>query len=181
MALNFFLRYLLLNQIILVILNFYSYSYATITIGNFPTCERLNHEHYLIISAKNILIADSTFTSIMYIADFEYDIYSAISHAYSTTIAQFPKEYNGYIISIIKTDLYVFDKNGNIQNKVENVNFLVEDKIYSIIPFWKSDNYYYFYIIYGNPPDGESNANKYVSLIFIKCTYNNALNTISFE
>ena len=137
MALNFFLRYLLLNQIILVILNFYSYSYATIIIGNFPTCKRLNNGHYLIISAKNILIADSTFTSIINIADFEYDIYSAISQAYSTTIAQFPKEYNGYIISIIKADLYVFDKNGNIQNRFENVNFLVEDKIYIMCYYFK--------------------------------------------
>ena len=96
-----------------------------------------------------------------------YTEYSSLEDSYSTTIAQFPNEDNGYIISIIKTDLYIFDKNGNYQEMARNLSFITTTKIHSIITFSKQDNNYYFYIIYGN--DGN---NQFSELIFIKCTYN---------
>ena len=99
MALSIIFRYLLLNKIIiLVFLSFNSYIESSSIIGNFPTSKRLNNGYYFVISSKNVVIADSTFTAIIEKYTFTSSLYETLYETYSTTIAQFPKEYNGYKI-----------------------------------------------------------------------------------
>ena len=134
MALSIIFRYLLLNKIIILIfLSFNSYIESSSIIGNFPTSKRLNNGYYFVISSKNIVIADSTFTSMIEKLSFESSLYSTLSETYSTTIAQFPKEDNGYIVAIIKKDLYIFQNNGDYLYNIPNVSFVTINELYNII------------------------------------------------
>ena len=119
--------------ILLSILFFYSN--ATITIGNFPICKILNNGKYLVISSTNITTTDSSFSSIINNMNFNSSIYITLNDIYSTTIAQFPKEDDEFIIAIIKNDLYIFTDNGKYITNVEDVSFIEIKKIYNIIPF----------------------------------------------
>ena len=172
----FFSKKYCLFIILLSIIFFYSN--AKITIGNYPTCKILNNGKYLVISSTNITTTDSSFTSIINNMNFNSTIYNTLDDIYSTTIAQFSKEDNGYIIAIIKNDLYIFTDNGKYIKNVEDISFIEINQIYNIIPFGHLEKEYYFYIIYSNET---TDYNTYNKLIFIKCIFNSLLNTIDFE
>ena len=176
MVLSIIFRYLLLNKIILFFLSFNTYIESSSVIGDYPTLKRLNNGQYFVISSNNIVIADSTFTNITEKLTFTSRLYSTLTDTYSTTIAQFPQEDNGYIIAIIKNDLYVFDKNGDCLYESPEENFVKIGEIYNIIPFGKSDNTHYFYIVCGkkfNDDDDDDDDNdddhSFSALNFFKC------------
>ena len=179
MALSIIFRYLLLNKtIILIFLSFSSYIESSSVIGNFPTSKRLNNGYYFVISTKNVVIADSTFTSIIEKYTFTSSLYGTLTDTYSTTIAQFPKEDNGYIIAIIKRDLYIFENNGDYLYNIPVVSFVITSEFYNIIPFGKSGNTYNFYIVYGKEL---IEGNYFTAINFSKFYYNDISKTISMQ
>ena len=87
------------------------------------------------------------------------DIYSRVF------MAQFPTEYDEYIIIFVQNVIYIFDKNKNIL-KVQNITDSVNGVNYCIIPYKKSNNELNFFIVYGNVVDGKGMLN------IINCNFN---------
>ena len=153
---------------------FLYYSYISISIGNFPQLKKLNNGNYIVISSTGIYFLDSTLTIKFNTIDFDEPIYTDDSSTLSTTINQFSNEERNYIISLFKKNLYIFFLLLAFLTKEENISFINQENIYSIIPYGHSENEYYFSIIYIYK--GETN-----DLYFIKGIYNSNLNEITFS
>ena len=80
-------------------------------------------------------------------------------------MAQFPTEYDEYIIILVQNVIYIFDKNKN-KLKDQNINYSVNGENYCIIPYKKNNNELIFFIIYGNAVDGKGILN------IVNCNFN---------
>ena len=155
------------------LLNYYIIS---ISIGNYPQVKKLNNGDYIVISSTSIIFLDTTLT-LEYTSktiNFENPIFTNDSSTFSTTISQFSNEDGNFIIALIKNNLYFFSSEGTLIKIVENISFINQEEIYSIIPLGHSENEHYFSIIYINRCSTHD-------LYFIKGIYNSNLNEITFS
>ena len=159
-----YLKYFFENQnlflLIIFLTNFYD-SVNKIYTGKYPLSKRMNNGNYIVISASNITIVDSTLTGIISTPKiYNPDVYQGYQDIGSTSVSQFI-EGEQIIISIIKKSLIIFSKEGGILKEEENLVFIDPKYSYSIIPNEISGNIYYFTIIYAsyNSDFVESNCN----------------------
>ena len=163
--LNFYILYIrYFYQLFLFVLSI-SYSLNDIKLGRYPCVKRLNNNKYIVVDQKNIIFMDENFNKPIKEIDISNIPYQK---GRSTSIAQFPSEYDNIILIINHNNFYILEQNGDNLSKKENIQFIDETYFYSLIPYNKKDNKYNFYIIYLN---GKDNKVKYS-----KGTYDSSLN-----
>ena len=140
--------------------------------NDFPLQYRLNNGNYIVIVSKGIYLYDENFTFKNDIKVFESRIFNEYNDAYPTNIAQFSSEDSGYIICLVKNQLYILSKDGIYLTNYE-LNFIQYSNIifYPILPYGHSGNDFYFIIIVK-----ESN-----NIICKKFIYNSNDNIVSFN
>ena len=89
----------------------------------------------------------------------------AISKYSEIFMAQFPKEYDEYIIIFVQKIIYIFDKNKN-KLKDQNITDSVNAENYCIIPYKKNNNELNFFIVY------EDNIQEIRKLNITNCIFN---------
>ena len=143
----------------------------TLRDNDYPYKYRLNNGNYLVIITTGIYLYNPTFTSKIEVKAFNPRILNTNEDSYPTNIAQFLSEDGGYVICIIKENIYVISKNGKYLNNISIDYIKYYDKeSYPIIPLENLGNDYYFVII-------TKEGNK---IIFRKYKYNSNDNQISY-
>ena len=97
--------------ILLFFLNLINYSFQVIETGAVPYIKRLYNGNYIILSSTKIIFADSTLSTIIKEKAFGYEIFSLSNlqnEVGSTTAVQFNLEDGGYIIAILKKNIYFY-------------------------------------------------------------------------
>ena len=169
------LNYLKRFQIIFFIISFSIEYISCFSIGDFPYAKRLNNGYYFIVSSTNIVISDSSITTVINNINFDSPIYSSRGETYSTTSEQFLSKDDEYLIAIIKQDIYIFSKNGE-KIKNEYISSIDPSSVYSIVPYDHSGNEYYFAIVYAT-----NTYSNYDSLAFRKYTFNSYSKTLTAD
>ena len=169
------LNYLKIFQIIFVITSFSIEKISCFSLGDFPYVKRLNNGYYFIVSSKNIVICDSSMTTVINEINFNPPIYSSRDDTYSTSAEQFLSRDDEYLIAIIKQEIYIFSKNGE-KLKNENITSINPKLVYSIVPYAHSGNDYYFVIIFAEKTNSDNN-----SLTFRKYTFNSNSKTLTAD
>ena len=131
---------------------------------------RLHNGNYLILASKGIYMFNPSFTSKIDVKIFENRLLNSHQDCSPTNMAQFLSEYNGYIVCLIKNNIYLISKNGIFLTEL-SIDYMSKEYTYPIVPYGYSDNEYYFLII-------STDTN---SFIFRKYIYNSSSNTIIFS
>ncbi len=106
---NSFLFHLLKN---ILLFEFLSLLYSNQKEIEFPFLFRLNSGNYLMLSDNGIYIFNPTISARLNVKSFDSKKYRRHADSYSTNIAQFLSEDNGYIICLIQNMQYLISKNG---------------------------------------------------------------------
>ena len=130
---------------------------------------RLNNGNYIMLTIQGIYIYSQTLTSKLDIKIFDSRIYSTHSDCYSTNMAQFSSEDNGYVICLIQNMTYIVSKNGIFLTEYK-LDFMYKGASFPIIPYGHSGNEYYYLIV--------SKVEK--RIIFRKYIYNSSLNSVVY-
>ena len=105
-----------------LILDIHFYFCAKLPNGNNPYVKRLRSGDYIIISSTNITFMDESFSKVINSINFDYPIFSNTSdeneieyvNIMSTTIEQFSKEDDSYIVVLVNKKIYFFSKNEHL-------------------------------------------------------------------
>ena len=145
---------------LIIFLEIFYYSFASILTGNYPYIKRLLNGNYIILSDSNISFADGELETQFNVIDLN-NIYgdisnNAIMRIASTTVSQFKEDDDGYIIAILNQELFFFSSSGIHQTNT-TISFIDPYNICSIIPNKKIDNNYYFTVINAQCSPGSDN------------------------
>ena len=131
---------------------FFSYFIINKTDFDYHRKKRLNNGNYLILSTQGIYLYNEDFNSKIDLVIFDTSLAESNSEIYSSDIAQFLTEDNGFIICLIKNETYILAKNGTfLSHKTED--FVIKELSYSIIPYGHDNNEYYYAIFSINEND----------------------------
>ena len=87
-----------------------------------------------------------SFTSKSNVKIFENRMLNSHQECAPTNMVQFLSEDNGYIICLIKNNIYYISKEGKYLTEL-SIDYMETGNSYPIIPYGHSDNEYYFFII----------------------------------
>ncbi len=127
--------------IIFIVTHFQINSYLYFS---FPTAIELKNQDILVIHKFGVTVCDSTFKRIKKNV-YEFNSEEQITTEEKLSRILIKKFEDGYIFSIIIDKLYVFDAEGNFEEKSEtlNRNGFEEDLIFSLTTYKIEDGYYY--------------------------------------
>ena len=105
----------MLKFLFILILDIQFYFCTKLPIGNNPYVKRLRSGDYIIISSTNITFFDENFSTVINSINFDNPIFSNTSNEndidyvniMSTTVEQFPKEDDSYIVVLVNKK-YIF-------------------------------------------------------------------------
>ena len=177
-------KYILKSQYIFLVMLFLRCFYSSllnIQTGFYPYIKRLINGNYIVLSSTNITFVDNTFSNVINYLNFDENMYQSQESIGSTIVAQFKEEENGYIIAIIKNELYIFSKDG-VFLQITSLSNYIKDSQYpcSLITTENIDNDYYFTLIYGSD-SGNNNCATCLKINFCKIIFNSSSNTITFD
>ena len=128
--------------------------------------------NYLIMSSQGIYLYNEEFNSKISLVIFENRLAESNNHIYSSDIAQFSKDDNGYIICLIKNETYILSKTGSFLQHIK-LDYVNLDWNYRIIPYGHNNNEFYYVII---------SINTYSkSIVIRKYIYNSSSNNVILE
>jgi hypothetical protein len=122
--------------------------------------KRLNNGNYLVMTTQGIYLYNEKFNSKVDIEVFDSRIIKGNDELYSSDIAQFSTEDNGYIICLIKNETYFLSKKGELLQHI-TLDYIIYRSYYNIIPYGHSYNEYYFVIITLDEPSHTIVIRKY--------------------
>ena len=98
---------------------------------NYPLIRRLNNGNYIAMTSKGIYLYNDDFSSKMQKFQFTSPLFDDNQNVYSADIAQFSGNDNGYIVFLIRNELYVFSKELELQAHLhlDYIQFRVTYKI----------------------------------------------------
>jgi hypothetical protein len=134
--------------------------------------KRLNNGNYFILSTQGLYLYNEDFNAKVGLVVFNSSQFTSHADITSSDIAQFSKDDNGYIICLVKDELYVLSKSGTYLNHI-TVDFVIREFTYRIVPYGKNNNEYYFAIFFPNDIDQ--------IIIIKKYKYNSATNSINLD
>ena len=171
----------MLKFLFILILDIQFYFCTKLPIGNNPYVKRLRSGDYIIISSTNITFFDENFSSVINSINFDNPIFSNTSdkneieyvNIMSTTVEQFPKEDDSYIVVLVNKKIYFFSKNEHLLLNYSIDNYIDFSSLisFSIITYGHSENNYYFYVSY--------TTGNYI--YFIKMIYDKNSNNITIK
>jgi hypothetical protein len=124
------------------------------------------------LSSQGIYLYNEGFNSKISCVIFDSRLAESNAEMYSSDIAQFLKEDNGYIICLIKNETYILSKSGNfLSHKTED--FVIKELNYRIIPYGHDNNEYYYAIFSINDNDKIIIIRQYI--------FNSSSNSISLK
>ena len=115
----------------------------------FPSILTLFNQNIVIVRSDGIhfytreLVEDSTKTVF-----FEKNITDEIEGV-KVEMVQFPEEDDGYIMILVGENIFFFESDGSIINNT-NLNDIINDDKYSLIPYKKEGNDLFYVIVYNN-------------------------------
>ena len=158
-------------SIILFYFSLYYYVFCK-TDFDYHRKKRLNNGNYLIMSSQGIYLYNEEFNSKISLVIFENRLAESNNHIYSSDIAQFSKDDNGYIICLIKNETYILSKTGTFLQHI-TLDYVNLDWNYRIIPYGHNNNEFYYVII---------SINTYSkSIVIRKYIYNSSSNNVILE
>jgi hypothetical protein len=122
---------------------------------------RLNNGNYLVMTAQGIYLYNDEFNSKKNITVFGSYLVDDNTKIYSSDMAQFLSEDNGYVICLIFNETYIISKSGELLYHF-SIDYAKESCGNQIIPYGHSDNNHYFVIININKQDKDINFRKYI-------------------
>ena len=161
----------------LLFLNNQFFFCTKLPIGNNPYVKRLRSGDYIIISSTNITFCDENFSSVINSIEFDNPIFSNTSNEndieyvniMSTTVEQFSKEDDSYIVALVNKKIYFFSKNEHLLLNYSIDNYIDFSSLisFSIVTYGHSYNNYYFYVSYTS-----ENYINFIKMIYDKNTNN---------
>ena len=136
---------------------------------DFPCVKRLNNGYYLMLAANGIYLYNPNLTSKIDILIFGERRMQYNYHSYSSNIAQFLNEDDGYIIGLILNTTYIISKDGKYLTQY-TLDYIKHKKL-PIIAYGHSNYEYYYFII--EIEVGE--------LIFKNYIYNSEKNSVYYD
>ena len=139
--------------------------------NDFPLKYRLNDGNYIVIFSKAMYLYDKDFVQKSTIKTFDNQMFTSYENAYPTNIAQFSSKDGGYIICLVRSDLYIISKDGTYLTTFSSVNNIqYSNKAYHpILPYDHSGNDYYF-ILLSKPSN---------NIVYQKYKYNSVDNSVT--
>ena len=168
-------------------INYYYYSFVIFSIilmlqsiscsetfyndNDFPLKYRLNDGKYIVIVSRAIYLYDKDFNEKSTIKTFDNLMFTTYEEAYPTNIAQFSAKDGGYIICLVRSNLYIISKDGTFLTTYSSVNNIKNSnkEFHPILPYDHSENDYYFILL------SKPNNN----IVYQKYKYNSVDNSIS--
>ena len=146
---DFKVKYLKIFLFLVFITHFYLYKcYSQNTDFDYPIKKRLNNGNYLVMTTQGIYLYNEDFQSKKDILVYDSRAYKVDNNdeAYTSDIAQFSSNNDGYIICLIKNETYIFSKKCILKAHftLTHVKSRVGNKV---IPYKKTENNYYYAII----------------------------------
>ena len=108
--------------------------------------KRLNNGNYLVMTTQGIYLYKENFSTKIGLIIFESRLIESNSGMYTSDIEQFSTEDNGYIICLIKNEIYFLSKKGDLLSHI-TLDYIKEGNTYNIIPIGHSNNEFYYSII----------------------------------
>ena len=162
-------------MILLIIFFIYLLLYpsSALSTGLYPYSKRLNNGYFILVSDTDITFTDSTLTEVKNKKDISVTLDE--DNIGSTTVSQFPNEDSGYVLVILLQTLYIFSSNGNYL--AQTGTSISNPKFTSfIMTKGHSNNEFYFTLIFGDCPNGDSTD----TIIFQDGYYDSSSNQIQF-
>ena len=162
------------------LLYFFGESFCLIQTGKFPYIKRLTNGNYILLSSRNITFADGSLSEVVNTLNFDIDKFSDFDDIYSSLITEFKVEEKGYVLAILKQQLYIFSANGDYIKDIDLSSYISGKYSCSLIPSsYSENNNYIITLIYGEGSSGVDEYCKYFR--FKKIIFNPIEKTISIS